>query len=280
MVALGIVVVLASATASPGFGASSIRRRQTVIPPSRYTSFALRGTDGFQVFVSTAGSSHVAVELFRGPDYLSYVAPATIGNDRVEAKIGRLGRIAMRYEPSGPWRPSTEPQGHCRGRVPRVQNGMFIGHFNFRGERGFTTAGATRVRAFREESFREVCKGGGRNGFAEQPPLKPSVVATATHGDRTVSVELFLKPEELSTHANVRERRGSMLIERTIGIAGEGSRYAEQGDGSVIVTPPPPFRGEADYAPGTSWTGTLAAPFPGLGVIPLAGGDFGVSQSR
>jgi len=284
VVALGIAIVLALSAASPVLGSPALHRRQTVIPPSRYTSFVLRGTNGFQVFVSTAGSSHVAVELFSGSDYVSYLAPASISHDRVEARIGSLGRIAMRYEPSGSWRPSTEPQGQCRGRIPRLQNGVFLGHFNFRGERGFTTAGTTRVRAFRRESFREVCKGGGRNGFGEQPPLKPNVIATATLGGRAVSVELFLKPEELSTHASVREKRGSLLIERTIGIAGEDSRYAEQSDGSVLVTPPPPFRGEADYRPGASggrvWTGTLAAPFPGLGVVPLAGGDFSVSQPR
>jgi hypothetical protein len=278
--AIAIAILLAAISSSPALASPQGRSGRTVIPGYRYSSFHLRGTNGYELDVSTVGADHLAVELFSGPNYVSYLTPAKIGHDRVEAKIGGLGRIMMEFKPSGPPQKSTEPQGECRGRRPLGQYGVFKGWFGFRGERGFTAVKANRVEGYREESFREVCKGGGRNGYAEEPPLEPDLAARASRGDRAVSVEIFLKPEELSTHAAIRERRGRLEIERMIGIAGERGLYLPQSDGSALITPPAPFTGEAEYRPealaGAPWTGTLSAPFPGLGVVRLAGNRFEV----
>ncbi len=282
--AVAIGALLIAVLASPALASPQARPRHTVIPAERYSSFQLRGTNGYEIYVSTIGSARLAVELFSRADYARYLTPAKLGGGRIEAKIGNIGQIAMQFKPSGPPQISTEPQGQCRGRRPLGQHGVFTGRFTFRGERGFTVARASRVDGYREESFREVCKGGGRNGYHEGAPLQPDLTARAIQGNRAISVEVFLRPEELSTQANIREARGRLQIERSIAIAGDGSLYSPQSDGSALITPPPPFTGEALYQPealgGDPWTGTLTAPFPGLGAVRLAGSGFAVSHGR
>jgi hypothetical protein len=278
-VAIAVLVVM-SVSAAHG---SPLLRRQTVIPASRTSFFQLRARSGFEVQVATVGDHHVLLQFVSQPDYVSYLAPARIGGGQIDAKIGGLGEIEMRFKPSGPAKRSSEPQGQCRGRRPLIEKGVFVGRFRFRGERGFTAVDTSRVEGLREESFREVCRGGGRNGFAEQGPLKADPTARTGGGNRTVSVEVFTGSERLVTEATVRERVAGLLIERTVIVGGEGSRYSPQSDGSALISPPSPFSGEVDYRPpslgGDPWDGTLSASFPGVGVVRLAGKQFSVSRS-
>jgi hypothetical protein len=278
MAALLLAVVLVPATA-----ASPSLRRETVIPASRSLFFHLPASDGFEALVATVGDRHVLIQFLSQPDYVSYLAPATISQDQIDAQIGELGEIEMQFRPSGPAKKSSEPQGQCRGRRSLVEKGAFVGRFRFRGERGFTAVDTSRVEGLREEAFREVCKGGGRSGFAEEGPIKPDLIARTGRGNRAVSVEVFIGSERLSTEATVREKDPGLVVERTVIVGGEASLYSPQGDGSGLISPPSPFSGEVDYRPaslgGNPWVGTLSAPFPGIGVVRLAGKRFSVSSS-
>lgn len=279
-----VMTALLSAVASvPATAASLSLRRQTVVPASRSLFFHLPASNGFEALVATVGDHHVLIQFLSQPDYVSYLAPATISQDQIGAQIGELGEIEMQFRPSGPAKKSSEPQGQCRGRRPLVEKGAFVGRFRFRGERGFTAVDTSRVEGLREEAFREVCKGGGRNGFAEEGPVKPDLIARTGRGNRAISVEVFTGSERLSTEATVHEKDAGLVIERTVVAGGEASLYSPQGDGSALISPPSPFSGEVGYRPkslgGDPWDGTLSAPFPGLGVVRLAGKQFSVSPS-
>jgi hypothetical protein len=259
---------------------SHAKSGRTIIPPYRGLSFDLHGTHGYEVAVRTKGPDRLVVEVSSRGTFAEYTVPAHNKDRRIEAKLGGLGAIAMRFDPAGPIEKSTEPQGDCKGRRERFQKGTFHGRFRFRGERGFTTGRVKRASGLFSHSFREVCKGknAGRNG---NPALEPTLIARSHGSDRTIAVEVFLEEgSAVSYWATIVESRLGLRIERTIITGAESATYVPGAAGEVTMTPPAPFSGAVEYRPndpaGHVWQGTLSALFPGLGPVPLAGTRFGV----
>lgn len=238
-------------------------------------SFSVPGSHGYRVDVSAAaGYLHVLVG--GRAAYIEYVTRAQGRGGVIAGDIGKLGKIAMRFLPSGPPRRSDEPNG-CHGHRPTVQSGHFVGRFWFRGEGGYVSAYARRAVGYYEHGFRGLCQGdGGR-------PLRPNLSARAKSGSRSISVAIFLREDEAATHAEVVEHVGGLHIWREVGLAGPPTTSSVESDGSILISPPPPFSGSVRYSPlspGASWTGDLSADFPGLGSLALAGPRFRVSARQ
>jgi hypothetical protein len=272
----------AVAQAKPGY---------TVNPPFRYRSFELRGTNGFYVLVTADGDGTLEVELrrVRPNSHVDYSVHARFAGNLIRARFGNRGRISMRFEPSGPFKPSREPQGDCRGREGLVQQGTFVGRFAIRGEGGFTEAKATRVPGISVRAFRQVCK--GKDAGPEPAVVAPETTLSAfrrlparTVGLRAaVRAERFARVEEFEGY--VVESRAGLLIERVVHPPGAPGEFTfDEAAGSAAVAPPPPFAGTAALRPGEgskpTWTGDLMATFPGLGKIPLAGPGFRASLTE
>lgn len=186
----------------------------------------------------------------------------------------------MDFRPSGSIKPTSEPQGDCRGRKSLVQHGAFVGVFEFRGEHEFTSVNATRAKGLSVRSFREVCKGedaGANNG----PNREVTLNAKAELGRRTVRFRAATRqPEDITEfEAGISESRGRIEIERLVISSGEQSEFSQDfAAGSAEVDPPPPFSGTASLKGSETkrggWTGSLSARVPGFGSIALAGRRF------
>lgn len=260
------------ASAKPGY---------TVFPGGRSQSFQVRASKGYTLFVRSIGRNRISVNAVSGEADVSYVAPARITARSISARVSHLGWITMHFHPSGPVEPSPEPRGDCRGRRALTQSGTFEGHLHWRGERGYTSASATRASGYVVHSFREVCKGEGA-GVGDEGLIVPLLVARSRTADQFVELQAYGGEHEAPSFiVFVEETRPKLEISRALfGVPGS---MEIDSSGAIKATPRPPFHGSAEFQPEHgatgSWTGTLTAVFPGRGAIPLAGPTFSARRA-
>lgn len=262
------------AAARPGY---------TVISPSRWSSFQVRATNGYLIDVYAFSRGEVVVEASSRDGRVAYLAHARVSPDRVQAKIGHLGRISMRFHRLGPWEKSREPQGDCRGRRAIVQKGVFRGLLKWRGERGFATARATSASGLSVASYREVCKGENA-GTGNDKASEPTLTAKSRRPRGFLEVQTYDLPNEPLFIANLWEPGPRLGIYRSLSAVGGASNAEFSPSGAATISPPPPFSGGAEFQPihgaTGSWSGTLTGFFPGLGSVPLAGPTFSARRAK
>jgi hypothetical protein len=101
----------------------------------------------------------------------------------LDGSFGKLGRISMHFQPSGPPRIRPEPGDNCKGRAPTEQGGRFIGNFRFRGERDFTLAHTTSAKGKVFHSFKRVCKRPHEPQSGGKPERKALSLGAYSKGD-------------------------------------------------------------------------------------------------
>lgn len=166
------------------------------------------------------------------------------------------------------------------------QRGHFVGTIHFRGERGYTSAQASRVKGTIQTATKEICKRSPSEDDDSEPSAdKTELYAQSKSGNQGVAFDAFMlgDPIDLTTFgASVVERRRGMTIFRHTFAEGKKGDIAI-GDTrpyplSATVTPPAPFSGSAEYERTPdgerTWTGSLAVTLPGLGRVPLTGPKF------
>jgi hypothetical protein len=271
-----------TASAKPGFYVS---------PASRSAALRTHGSNGYGIDMLTTGSRLVlfASKASGSASYLVRMRPSKPGE--IKASLGKLGRISLRFRPSGPAEAQPEPGSECVGSAPMSQQGRFIGNLRFRGEDGFTAVHAASVKGEMFSRSRQVCKrpheprGGGRepsavslSAYVEGDPEKPSFSAYELTGKRGFGGG----SPGTSYSASVTERRGQMTISRSASAGAEASTFAVSAPSVrpavASVAPPFPFSGTAvfegadGHAP--TWSGDLSVSLPGLGAVPLTGSPF------
>jgi hypothetical protein len=214
----------------------------------------------------------------------------------VRARFGSLGRVSLRFRPSGPMR-KHDPRSGCEGGPATIEYGSFVGHLSFRGENNYFHVSSARGKAYLAHSPRLRCEKG--RALKSQPrslrkyvaPL-PSVpdensisllyASTRSHG-RYVGITA-VHPEESPPGADVQlgivEPRHGMAIGRGVYLNGPAGTLLTSLPGehpaTATLAPPPPFYGEASYSEESdAWTGTLGVRLAGLR-LPLTGPDFHV----
>ncbi len=295
------------ALASPAGAAASTRHYRR--PASVDSEVHLRGTAGFRftlfvidrrAVIVTASrrlsrTSDVSVDYFAGHDTAS--AEHSGGGD-LNVRIGRLGRFRAHFTPT-----STKTEAAhdgCKGEPTTVEKGFFVGAFDFRGERGYssfhterargtvTRTGAARCaidfpasqpghesprhakaeREREEDEFRLVTGDDkGAPVFQANREAAPAEIGLAPT-TFLVSVTGQVGDFQVSHSAFVLDfRRDSGATFQTPNLA---EPLAE-----AVLQPPAPFSGSATFhleAPKTaSWTGDLAVELPGLPRVPLTG---------
>lgn len=291
-VVLLLLLAPAGANAMPGY---------EVTHPVHVAELTLTGSHGYEISISernreslAATAANLGTSVFDPwviAEYRSH--QHRVKGDEIAGTFPGLGRVSVQFHPVGsPKRESGFPSQGCRGGGIVGQPGYFEGAIYFRGERGYTTAHATRARGKVFTKAREVCK-----RIPESEHSLPSGLitarlrATSRSGGRRIhfSVGTFVPLRPMSTGADIQasvdERRNEMRISRYV-LASGREDVLLLGDSSDFpvsgtVSPPDPFRGSAVFERGShgenAWTGSLSIPLPGAGLVPLTGPEFSAS---
>jgi hypothetical protein len=278
---------------------------------SQSASFSLRGSNGFALDVTGERGEVTVIASERRPPVATfapsgrprsagrgngastvYTAPAAeAGPGAVDVGLGSLGRIAVRFRPSGRRVVSTARQ--VCGRPVRVVRrlGVFIGTIRFEGEDGYTAVVASSARGSVGTPLPADCgSAGAHDGVAFA-----SVSSTSTPSGRGGAVLSAVDPRAgssfraapgfggVSFSARVEERTGDGVTVVRHAQAGAPASAFEHNRTLTwaVVRPPAPFSGRGQFVAGSRgrWTGGLRVTFPGLSV-PLTGPGFRLRLER
>lgn len=281
---LGLVVVLCVLAASAASAAAEVQA-EFEFPTSEFLVADVEAGDGRVVLGLRDGN--------RFRDWGRYVAYAVEGDVRetgIEAQFGRLGKIALVFQPTSVEKTPAGPG--CPGEKLVEEEGVFSGEFHFRGERGFTTIDLHRVEGKVTVKPDHSCRGDraaraaarGRNEVA-------ALRAFDLDGGRR-----FLAVGGTSGTGRYQAEFSAGLIERSEGM--EIFRYAwaatrrrgffdfDHDAGTATVRPPAPFSGSAGFArrgsarnPGR-WSGNLTVSLLGHKPLRLTGPAFRTTLNR
>jgi hypothetical protein len=286
---MSCVAVLASspfASAAAGSGA----------PPHRFTSstfeekaeFSLPASNGYRLKVSGEvdehGSSDVTFEATRGNTSASYFARGSVTERGMHASLGALGMVSLRFHLAKK-HPIGKNSRRCfgyGGPAAETRLGALVGTVRFRGEQGYTEVLAHRVHGGIHETV--TCS---NDEFGSGKPQSPNaVLLNAESPSKGLVFEATTYPGEWIQSGNTRlsgpdlfvlvageKREGVEILRLVIATATKSDFTYDSTLTSATVTPPPPFTGSATFSRATdgstSWTGSLSAPVPGLGLVAL-----------
>jgi hypothetical protein len=268
--------LVAGAVVGPGL-VSAERPGFTVYPASRWRSLSIPASNAYRLYTYAAGRG-VVLEAVSRFSRVEYVAPSEAKSPSIVADFGPVGRIDMTFYPTDHPARTSEPQGDCRGRKAMVQKGLFVGHLMWRGERGFSQANEERAPGMAVRSFREVCEGTNA-GRSDPSPVEPVVTVVGKSQGRQIRLTVVAgSTSRALVTAQISEVAGDLRIARTVTSETKGSFDSDHVHGELDFRLSSAFSGFASFS-GSTWSGTLAADFPGLGRVSLTGPAFMVVSS-
>jgi hypothetical protein len=258
-------------------------------------SFALRGSNGFAVDVSSQGGEVTVIASEYRPPIATftatgrpraagtrngassiYSAPSTAAAaGKVDASLGSLGYIAVHFRPSGRRAVSTLRRA-CGPPIRVVRRlGTFTGTIRFEGEEGYTTVAATRAKGSVGTPLPAGCDATASASALSSPD---GALLTAVEPVAGSSFRAATGPGGVDFRARVEERNadGIAVVRRAYAGAPLSAFPFDSALCWATVTPPAPFSGGAHFvsgAAGDEWRGPLRVTFPGLSV-PLTGPGF------
>jgi hypothetical protein len=264
----------------------------------------LKTRQGYEVSVVGVGDV-VAVEVIPSQDFASargksplrsaavtaYVARGTATHNRIEASFGDLGRVAVRFHPSGRISRS-KPRSQCKG-ADRITSrfGVFAGSVRFTGEDRYVSVHANRAKGWIRSPVHLHCASRHLQASAKRdsrpvtgpPSFSPTILAADWRQALDSTDFLAFQVGRKTLFLAVTEQSKGSLAEVRYALAIASSKDFVSDDAltSATVTPRSPFAGKGVYsaAPdGTkAWTGSLSASFPGAPHLPLTGPQFEVA---
>jgi hypothetical protein len=313
---LGLVVAVAALIAllAPTGAAARPKPASRQTPARIEEQLGVQGSKGFLVGATLDNRRAFSLsaskfgDVIEGATYKLRVHPRR-GSDDIVARLGKLGRIDVRFVPHKVRR--KRPEEGCKGGKTVIEEGALIGLIAFHGERGFTrvhthrAAGSVvrtptltckpprplltskQIKKF-EREIEEVKEKREEEGKeAEEESFDVGLHATA-RGHRAIlfATKGVIKPpgEKGFALTNIvagAERHRGRIDESAYAfdLLGKGSDFlvpnrrhpAAEG----ILKPPAPFMGSATFrresAKKSSWTGDLRIDLPGFGLVRFTG---------
>lgn len=248
--------------------------------PGATVAFRLKANSGYSLLVLAGsrradGRGQVILSVERKDAYASYFVPATVTTTAVKANFGRLGRIDVRFEPSGVVK---DERSVCDSRAVPFDAGWYRGQIEFAGEEGYTRSSATSVHAVLRPWLNLVCPG---RAYSEAtgsglPGARLRLASRRGSGKLTLQVNENRPGARMRFEASIEERRGRMVVVRHVeGRASTGTFSYARGLQTATLRPPSPFAGGATFRrgarPANRWTGNLSLDFPGHSNVRLTG---------
>ncbi|HYG96359.1 MAG TPA: hypothetical protein VD741_04550 [Solirubrobacterales bacterium] len=258
--------------------------------------FGLPASNGYTLQVKTERTQTI-VSLRRGGLSSIYYVSESAGPEGIVADLGPLGRIDVRFQPSGETRTVHVERGdhqHPGCRFPRRlvrALGTFTGTISFHGENGFTAVEATQVRGSVGPSSRPRCQGEPAEPW-RAPAAEPRRVehiwivrdavlaATSRSSDGTSGFTILFAYADGDDVRYAVDRietpRPGLTVHRTVDVTAPRSTFSYSGDlTAATLRPPAPFSGEATYSARRGrLSGDLVVEFPGVSPQPLTGPGF------
>jgi hypothetical protein len=299
----------------PGAAIARARPASRQTKPEVTAQFALRGTNGFQLGVSVADRRQLSFSaakfgnVIEAITYKLRVRPRR-GSDDIVARLGKLGRVDVRFVPEKLQR--EKPPKGCHGPPTVIEQGHFVGAISFHGEAGFTEVHARRAVGAIIRTPAVRCGGPAappnlkklerelealeHEGKAEEPEegeeeepevLSVGLSARARGGRVTLTAQKAAIKEKhgkgfaITNIAVLGHRRRGRIEEKSaaVYIFGKGSTFLvpnrKKPASEGLLKPPAPFSGSGTFRrhpkkPPT-WTGDLKIDLPGFGRVRLAG---------
>jgi hypothetical protein len=283
---------LASVALADGGGAAA--QRQIEVEPR----FQLVGSHGYRLLIS-ARAATVTIGVSRGDDSpragssTTYVARGTSGPNGIDADFHQFGSVDVKFHRTAPAARGLPPD--CFGGTTGAATipGYFTGTVDFEGQGGYTAVHSNRVRGEVVLPPTEQCPlvAGGANPLvedpsAELPPAKTRMTLSAL--DKAGTGGLLFVARRAGKSGFYAERFGTVgrigLLSLAYALGPRSSFVSDPQVSYGSVHPPAPFVGSATLRRGAdgsrSWTGTLAATFPGEEPVSLVGPQFHTTLSR
>lgn len=251
--------------------------------------FGLTGAHGYSIAVEARGSTAtITVSHRHTMATTTYIARAKVSATAVRADFAGLGRVAVRFHPSGKVTTS-KPERGCKGPDRFTSRlGLFRGEFDFDGEGGYTSAHVHRARGTVTSPLSLNCSA---------TPLKPPRHAATLHAKRRHAKIAYLQAEAKSAlggtafiaatargrkaiyFATSEQSEGQVAVSRiAFALASPLTFVFDNALSTAGVTPPVPFSGTATFQHNPdgakSWAGSLAVSFPGAENVSLTGPQF------
>ena len=256
----------------------------------RDLQFGLTGAHGYRIAVEARGSTAaITVSHPHTMALTTYIARAKVSATGIRAAFAGLGRVAVRFHPSGRATPSASREG-CKGPDHfTTRLGFFRGEFDFDGEGGYTSAHVHRARGTITSPLSLNCsapprtlapRGGIRTGGARHHAKIAYLRAEAKSAlGGTALIAVDARGRKAIYFATTEQSEGQVAVSRiALALASPLTFAFDNALSTAGITPPAPFSGTATFQhnpDGTkAWTGSLAVSFPGAENVPLTGPQF------
>lgn len=277
---VAVVVMVAALSACSASAASAEGEADT----GGFGAFHLKGTNGYSILVIGISKPHfkhgeVIVWAARRHASVLYLASARVTGSAIEADLGAAGELAVEFQPEGV--PERVHASCAEGGEIAFQPGSWVGKIEIAGEEGFTTVERTRAKAIASPFIEAGCgvAAGGEGAGHGYSGARLVARAAGVHRSRFVQANQNRPGGPLRIEADLEERRGDLIVDRTIedSYPGGGLRFEAKLRTATLV-PPSPFSGSATFhrnaKPANRWTGDLTLDFPGRADVPMAGHAF------
>jgi hypothetical protein len=246
-----------------------------------FNAFALKASNGYKLLVlasSKRGYRHgeVLILVTGKAATVSYLAPATVTDTKVEADLGGLGRIALEFVPSGS-EGVDHPVCDRSQRVP-YEKGSYVGTFEFHGEEGYTDVSLTEVPFSLHPWIDFICGGVGTGELSGHGLPGARLAARSQQGQEHLAFRAIQNRPGARVYleASVKEERGPIRIDREVQATSPASAFEFTSDVRfAALRPDAPFSGTGAFhrnaKKANRCTGNLTVDVPGRSNVRLTG---------
>jgi hypothetical protein len=269
-ISVGAGVALLAAVALPGTASASQHLFRTA-------SMKVQATSGYKAYLFATREldprkrAELDVTVYKGDQSAQYSAPAVFTKRRLEANLGRFGRVHLRITGNGRRAASESTKRGssvllCQTDDP-FERKTFRGRIRFQGENGYTGIRADQAKGAYFLGKAKCSRGGKRARGTFLTAKSGPVKFVADHFKRD--------PRHSYLYASEQETAGRVSIGRSAGNY-RGAVFDFNSDFTTAHVEPSEgsLSGSADFAAPDQWTGDLTASFPGEPPVALTGPDF------